>query len=237
MSLIDYLYPENELEALGNKWQEPAPKRRRLDSEVVERRVSAYLRRQQYEAARYERSFLEFQYLQRQRYEAARYERRFLKFQEQVAARSYARRKARASKRTRAAINELYLPRFIEPSLLKSCSRCNHPDNRHEEPIPPSPQLEAQSPASSADNHATPAEIRDQYRSGPFGYIFDGLRLTDQERDFVEELTSPSPPMEAQSPASSADDDPTPAEICDQFQFWPYGYIFDELQLTGLEQD
>ncbi len=48
------------------------------------------------------------------------------------------------------------------------------------------------SPENSIDTPWTPGSACDQFRSGPFDHIFDGLRLTDRERDFLEELAQPT---------------------------------------------
>lgn len=47
----------------------------------------------------------------------------------------------------------------------------------------------------SSDNCPTPSSsIVEQFRSGPFGHIFDGMRITDHERDMMEDLLSPFQP-------------------------------------------
>ena len=50
------------------------------------------------------------------------------------------------------------------------------------------------SPAST-DNCPTPAAICEKFRSGPFGHIFDAMRLTENERDMMEDLLSPATTM------------------------------------------
>lgn len=66
------------------------------------------------------------------------------------------------------------------------------------------------SPNDSVDTPSTPGSLCDRSRSGPFGHIFDGLRLTAHERDFLEELTQPDT---AESPGQRAKRAPTKAEI------------------------
>jgi hypothetical protein len=54
--------------------------------------------------------------------------------------------------------------------------------------------INVSTPSSSDDSVdilSTPGSVCDQFRSGPFGHIFDGLRLTDQERALLEELAQP----------------------------------------------
>ncbi len=65
------------------------------------------------------------------------------------------------------------------------------------------------SPDGSVDVPSTPGSVCDQFRSGPFGHIFDGLRLTDQERDLLEELAQP----DATESAGQKRRAPTAAEI------------------------
>lgn len=57
------------------------------------------------------------------------------------------------------------------------------------------------SPAST-ESCATPAAICEQFRSGPFGHIFDGMRLTENERDLMEDLLSPTSPQIQYEPLS-----------------------------------
>jgi hypothetical protein len=62
------------------------------------------------------------------------------------------------------------------------------------------------SPSSSVDNCPTPsAGIYEQLRTGPFGHLINGLRLTEHERDMMEGLLNPgaAPVMDFFSAAPS----------------------------------
>lgn len=63
------------------------------------------------------------------------------------------------------------------------------------------------SPDGSIEIPSTPSSVCDQFRSGPFGHIFDGLLLTDQERDLLEELAQPdateSPDQNRRAPTAA----------------------------------
>jgi len=100
------------------------------------------------------------------------------------------------------------LPNFIEPSILKNYLRHLHPKDSHRYNVLDSPDTGSHdteeavsSPASlvpdsipspaSTDICPTPAAICEQFRSGPFGHLFDGMRVTDNERDLMEDLLSP----------------------------------------------
>lgn len=71
------------------------------------------------------------------------------------------------------------------PPLLNIGSSMNFPSTI---------DTDCDSPDSSDDSFdipSTPGSVCDQFRSGPFGHLFDGLRITDQERDLLEELVQP----------------------------------------------
>ncbi|OAL36983.1 hypothetical protein AYO20_03752 [Fonsecaea nubica] len=232
MSFIDLLFPQKELEALGNKWHEPAPKRRKLDSgsiQVVKGSFGGQCRPSSNE-----------QYLQQRRHRVStpaslQYGRPPSSSLEHTNVRGTKR--ANSDSQSFSSTPDVnvdaqmtkamsWLPSFIEPSLVRNYLQHLHPKDRHRytishvpkpdsrprerqpqpRPSPPSVVEEAlSSPGSliadtsaspaSTDSCPTPAAICEQFRSGPFGHIFDGMRLTDNEREMMEDLLSPSAPL------------------------------------------
>ncbi|KAI1616896.1 hypothetical protein EDD37DRAFT_57391 [Exophiala viscosa] len=114
------------------------------------------------------------------------------------------------------------LPTFIEPSILKVYLQNLHPKDRPRYSVPTSPKADSQphetkhathiqheeyvafSPGSLTSDSASPASLGDtcqtpppgiyaQLRSGPFSHLIDGLRLTDHERDLMQDLLKPTP--------------------------------------------
>ncbi len=117
------------------------------------------------------------------------------------------------------ATSKSCLPSFIEPSILKNYLRHLHPKDSHrysvsnsistetyiaDEVVSSPGSLVADSTASpaSTESCATPAAVCEQFRSGPFGHIFDGMRLTANERDLMEDLLSPTTPQIQENTAS-----------------------------------
>jgi len=122
---------------------------------------------------------------------------------------------------TNAAAKKSFLPSFIEPSILKNYLKNVHPNDRSRYSLPSSPRSETQFPKPStqmlshqsteelasspgslisdssshspSDSCAMPAAICERFRSGPFGHLFDGMRITDIERDMMEDLLNPAP--------------------------------------------
>lgn len=241
MSYIDLLFPREELEALGNKWPEPANKRRKLD-------LNAGLARgqpQQQQPARPKNG------------SQANQRRHTLSVASQPSKSSSSfgsihstiKRSNSDVKLPTSLIQPLAstkstatpkscLPSFIEPTILKNYIQHLHPSDRSRYSIPNSPEPEAQpqrsegprklsimhheheedscSPASLiTDNSSSTAEnlescptptpgIYEQLRDSPFGYLIHGLRLTDHEKDLVEDLLSPNHVDMPPPPAPSA---------------------------------
>ncbi|KIX04508.1 uncharacterized protein Z518_05378 [Rhinocladiella mackenziei CBS 650.93] len=117
--------------------------------------------------------------------------------------------------------NKSCLPSFIEPTILKNYLKHIHPNDRSRYSLPNSPNPDSQlrqpvrattshqeiednasspgsltadnsSPSSSEESCPTPAPgIYEQLRSGPWSHLLEGMRITDHERDMMEDLLSP----------------------------------------------
>jgi len=216
MSFVDRLFPQAELEALGNKWHEPAPKRRKLGPGPAQavKAASGPQRKGSSDAGpehRRHRLSTPTPYLYGRQQSSTEYTHA------RNAKRSNSDSQALASAATSTLIqgksagaNKSCLPDFIEPSILKNYLRHLHPKDSPRYTVPVSPSTGSHdteetvsSPASlvpdstpspaSTDNCPTPAAVCERFRSGPFGHLFDGMRLTDNERDLMEDLLSPIP--------------------------------------------
>ncbi|KIW95184.1 uncharacterized protein Z519_03768 [Cladophialophora bantiana CBS 173.52] len=223
MSFVDLLFPQKELEALGNKWHEPAPKRRRLDSGSVQVVNESFGRQQRQ---------LSEPSLEQRRHRLStpapiQYGRPSSSF-EDIKIRGTKRANSESQPLSHApnvskqtTTTKSCFPSFIEPSILRNYLHHLHPKDRHRYTVSDVPNRESRprdttsqmsppniiedalsspgslitdtssSPASS-DSCPTPAAICEQFRSGPFGHLFNGMRLTDNERDLMEDLLNPS---------------------------------------------
>ncbi|ETI22434.1 hypothetical protein G647_06509 [Cladophialophora carrionii CBS 160.54] len=220
MSFVDLLFPQAELEALGNKWHEPAPKRRKLESGIPRgvRGAPAAQRRQSYETnLGQERHRLSALTAQQHGIRSSCPEDSRIPHTKRSNSDSQALFPPVSSTSTQQSkhptSNKSCLPSFIEPSLLRNYLRHLHPKDSHRYTSPSSPNTSfhtaedavpspgslvldsAPSPAST-DSCPTPGTVCDQFRSGPFGHLFDGMRLTDNERDLMEDLLGGTPPMQ-----------------------------------------
>ncbi|KAJ9614305.1 hypothetical protein H2200_002441 [Cladophialophora chaetospira] len=79
---------------------------------------------------------------------------------------------------------------LISPShWIDTQSESSTPESEEESAEYPSTVVSDLHPTSPAESVSTKDDSAyDQHRSGPFGRILDGLRLTDHERDLIEEL-------------------------------------------------
>ncbi|EXJ58600.1 hypothetical protein A1O7_06027 [Cladophialophora yegresii CBS 114405] len=256
MSFVDLLFPQAELEALGNKWHEPAPKRRKLGSgmpQVVKENPSAR-RRQSNETN-----------LSQRRHRLSTPTAHRPGIQSSCAEDSRTRHTKRSNSDSQALLfpatstqqakhtttSKSCLPSFIEPSLLRNYLRHLHPkdSNRYTSPSSPNsnvPSTEdavpspgslvldsAPSPAST-DNCPTPGAVCDQFRSGPFGHLFNGMRLTDNERDLMEDLLSESPPtMQEEMPTHKRRQEEGKVQVASE----DYSSIEESLLQTMLPQN
>ncbi|KIX94399.1 uncharacterized protein Z520_09785 [Fonsecaea multimorphosa CBS 102226] len=234
MSFVDLLFPQKELEALGNKWHEPAPKRRRLDAgsfgNVQVKRESLGGQRKQCSEPTLEQ--------RRHRLSTP------APIQYGRPSASFERMNVRGTKRSNSESQPVSctpnmqkqttktkscVPSFIEPSIMRNYLQHLHPKDRHRytavnepkpgskpresnlrmsppsliEDSPPSPAsliADTSSSPASSDSCPTPAAVCEQFRSGPFGHIFDGMRLTDNERDLMEDLLNPSTTLAEDQP-------------------------------------
>ena len=245
MSFVDRLFPQAELEALGNKWHEPAPKRRKLVSGTVkimkggpqsQRRetIDACLRQRQHRLS----------------VPTPRKHGRQLSLPELTPTRTTKRSNSDSQPLLSPSGTKSCLPSFIEPSLLKNYLRHLHPKDSRRYTLSDSPHTifpgadnavsspgslvpdSTHSPAST-DSCPTPATVCEQFRSGPFGHLFDGMRLTDNERDLMEDLLSPLP-------ASSLEEASSPKRKYDDVRIEPHdnqSHNYDELLLRSIFPD
>ncbi|KAK5054497.1 hypothetical protein LTR84_001388 [Exophiala bonariae] len=248
MSYIDLLFPREELEALGNKWTEPATKRRKLD-------LNAGLARgkpqRQQQPVRLNQNA---QVTQRRHTHSAPSQQRSKTpvsaggIKQTIKRSNSDARLTTLSKTPTVSAKSVVtpkscLPSFIEPSLLKNYLQHLHPNDRSRYSIPNSPEPEHQpqrseslkkthiyheydddscSPASLITDHSSSADnvdscptptpgIYEQLHEGPlgnpFGYLLHGLRLTEHEKDLMENLLNPGqvdmPPPAVPSGSSS----------------------------------
>jgi len=218
MSFVDLLFPQAELEALGNKWHEPAPKRRKLgygDMQAV-KQASEAQRRHSSEVGSGERRHrlsTPTPYLYgRQQQSSEQTKPRNTKRSNSDSQTSSSCMASPSIQSKQTATSKSCLPSFIEPSILKNYLRHLHPKDSHrytssdiqnteayvaEEAVSSPGSLVADSTASPASTEScpTPAAICEQFRSGPFGHLFDGMRVTANERDLMEDLLSPTAPQ------------------------------------------
>ncbi|KEF56425.1 uncharacterized protein A1O9_08006, partial [Exophiala aquamarina CBS 119918] len=245
MSYIDLLFPREELEALGNKWTEPANKRRKLDLNAGLARGQRQQHQPQHQPARPTPDSQANQ--RRHTLSAASQPNKSaspLGSIQNTIKRSNSDVKLPISSMQpsantkRVATPKSCLPSFIEPSILKNYLHHLHPNDRSRYSIPNSPEPETQpqrsegprrlsimhheheddscSPASLiTDNSSSTADnpescptpnpgIYEQLRDSRFGYLLHGLRLTDHEKDLVEDLLSPNQVDMPPPPAPSA---------------------------------
>lgn len=248
MSYIDLLFPREELEALGNKWPEPASKRRKLDLNAGLARGKA---QQQQQPVRVNNGT---QVTQRRHTHSTPSQQRsktplLSGGIKHTIKRSNSDVKLPRDSKTPTfsakpvATPKSCLPSFIEPSLMKNYLQHLHPNDRSRYSIPNSPEPESRpqrneslkkthiyhenddescSPASLVTDHSSSAEnvdscptpttgIYEQLHEvpfgNPFGYLLHGLRLTEHEKDLMEDLLNPGqvdmPPPPAPGTSSS----------------------------------
>lgn len=100
-------------------------------------------------------------------------------------------------------VSECYTPADVNPTMASVAVKSGTPSLMSSNHDSHSNSRECYDSASCSDS------VIEQMRSGPFGDIFDGLRLTDTEREYLEEL------LEANTGSSQAKRQkaPTAAEI------------------------
>jgi len=219
MSLVDLLFPQAELEALGNKWHEPAPKRRKVDSTKASSLSHHTSTRAGVEARCQRHSISTPSPYQSQRPASlGASELQAVRRSNSDSPSIPLKLQAPSTNIKLATRTNSCFPSFIEPSILKNYLRHLHPRDSHRynsdstsglesrsleslphpssdhgiEEFAPSPgSLIADSSSSpvSTDSCSTPAS--EKSRSGPFGQIFSGMRVTENERDMMEDLLSP----------------------------------------------
>ncbi|KIW31948.1 uncharacterized protein PV07_03534 [Cladophialophora immunda] len=266
MSFVDLLFPQKELEALGNKWHEPAPKRRRLDSGSV---GSAQVIREPLGGQRWQSSG---QTLEQRRHRLST--PASIQYGRPSPSPSSEHMNGRGTKRSNSESQSLSctpgldkqptktrscLPSFIEPSIMRNYLQHLHPKDRHRYTVSHEPRPESRprdtnlqmsppslsedalsSPGSlvadtssspaSTDSCPTPAAICEQFRSGPFGHLFNGMRLTDNERDLMEDLLNPVTTIPADEAHSQA-----VKEVAPKVELAPEDYLeIDEVLLQNM---
>jgi hypothetical protein len=209
MSLVDQLFPQDQLEELGNRWHEdePSSKRRKIAASVDGSSASGLALFASCQGWDVWPTSDEDSTPRVRRAQSASQPRT-----------STVRQAATAKAKAKARSNSCF-PSFIEDSLLQNYLRQAHPKDRlryssksetdtavHDAQFTPgenSPGVKEESTSSpgsliadtsspaSTESCPSPVAICDQFRSGPFGHIFAGLRCTDVERDMVEDLLKP----------------------------------------------
>lgn len=209
MSLIDRLFPLQELEALGNKWPGPVNKKRKLECEAVSSQPRKHNKQDSHDHRRHTVSSI------------SKPSQPITKSTPSSGTDQTIKRSNSSSQpNSFSTASRSCLPNFIEPSLLKNYLQHLHPRDRHRYSVTNTPEPEAQpaptqrgrTPAESDENSHSPASmvtdssspsssegcatpsaaIFEQFRSGPFGHLFNGMRLTEHERDFMEDLLGPT---------------------------------------------
>lgn len=209
MSLIDRLFPLQELEALGNKWPGPVNKKRKLEGEAGQIQPRKHNKQDSHDHRRHTVSNI------------SKPSQPITKSTPSSGTDPTIKRSNSSSQpNSFSTASRSCLPNFIEPSLLKNYLQHLHPKDRHRYSVANTPEPDVQlaptqtertpvesdesthSPASmmtdssspsSSEGCATPsAAVFEQFRSGPFGHLFNGMRLTEHERDFMEDLLGPT---------------------------------------------
>ncbi|KIW67140.1 hypothetical protein PV04_06412 [Phialophora macrospora] len=225
MSFVDLLFPQAELEALGNKWHEPAPKRRKLESgnpHVLKGALEVQRRQSSETDLSQRRHRLSTPTAYRYGIQSSSSEgtgvRHAAKRSNSDSQALFPSMNNTSTQQAKHRTSTSCLPSFIEPSLLRNYLRHLHPRDSHRYTTPNSPNTNSHatedavsSPGSlvpdstpspaPTESCSTPGTFCDQFRSGPFGHIFDGMRVTDNERDLMEDLLSPTtPPSQEEMP-------------------------------------
>ncbi|KIV88508.1 hypothetical protein PV10_08189 [Exophiala mesophila] len=210
MSLLERLFPLQELEALGNKYHDPSNKKRKLEGEASQSKPRKQNKQDSHDHRRHTMS--DVSKLSRPITMSTSLSR--------STEPSIKRSNSSSQSTSLTTASRSCLPNFIEPSLLKNYLQHLHPKDRHRYSMTNTPEPEVSrassqrgrtpieneenthSPASmvtdtsspsSSEGCATPsAAMFEQFRSGPFGHLFNGMRLTEHERDFMEDLLGPT---------------------------------------------
>ncbi|KIV79895.1 hypothetical protein PV11_07436 [Exophiala sideris] len=246
-SFIDRLFPMDQLEALGNKWPEPANKRRKLDCSIKQTQTQSQqqqpLRRQHSQSVSIDPRDHRFSLSSQHGKPSAS-----MHGNKPTGALRRANTDSMAARPTRPTPNvnskptvKSCLPTFIEPSILNVYLHNLHPKDRPRYSVPASPKADTQaretkhatriqyeeyaafspgsltsdsaSPASSGETCQTPPPgIYAQLRSGPFSHLIDGLRVTDHERDLMQDLLKPAPVALPMPPAATGEKRKAPTD-------------------------
>ncbi len=230
-SFIDLLFPVEQLEALGNKWPEPAPKRRKVEATNLpgrQERQSVPPRRQNSASTVLDQ--------RRHRLSSASQPGKPRPSLAQIHANIGTTKRSNSesspstnigaglsgqsttwdAQRTAPAKPSSCLPTFIEPSILNRYLDHLHPNDRPRYSIPDnSPKVDAQTQVCSG---------RPTNR-GPWEY--------------EENASSPaSLTTDSASPSSSVDNCPTPsAGIYEQLRSGPFSHLINGLRITEHERD
>ncbi|KAK4934445.1 hypothetical protein LTR10_024296 [Elasticomyces elasticus] len=210
---IDRLFPVEQLEALDNKWPESANKRRKLDYSINQTQTQVQQpqpsRRQHSQHGKPSASM----HVNKPTGTLKRVNT------DSMAARPS---RPMPNVKSNSSTAKSCLPTFIEPSIRKVYLHNLHPKDRPRHSEPTIPRADTQrpatkhattirheeyavfSPGSLTSDSAFPASSGDTYltptpgnyaqlRSGRFSHLIDGLRLTDHERDLMQDLLRPAP--------------------------------------------
>lgn len=217
MSFIDRLFPAAELEALGNKWPMPVNKKRKLDSEHEQKQARKQIHTSSLDHRRHTVSLPSKQSSTTSSMKSVA---NTIKRSNSASQPSNVTKPAAPKTTSRSCLPNFIEPSLLKNYLHhlhpSDRSRYSIPESLEPEVKPastkPSRSIMAQiesdesacSPASmTTDNSSSSAASEpescptpsagmfEQYRTGPFGHLFNGMRITEHERDFMEDLLGP----------------------------------------------
>ncbi|EXJ77786.1 hypothetical protein A1O3_10015 [Capronia epimyces CBS 606.96] len=224
MSFVDLLFPQAELEALGNRWHEPAPKRRKLDLEAGPRREQGPKQNRTAapagpETDRHRRFTTSCSQPRRlsSKSHGGTVKRSNSDSRPAVVVSRKATSPSADSTTTTTSAAMSFLPSFIEPSILQNYLQHLHPRDRPRYSLPNSPKPDTQSP-SQEETHP--------------------IHSHQQRHDEDDESSPGALTADTRSPTPSSDCYPTPsAGIFEQLHCGPFSGLIQGLRFTEHERD
>ncbi|EXJ86028.1 hypothetical protein A1O1_06397 [Capronia coronata CBS 617.96] len=232
MSLVDLLFPQAELEALGNRWHEPVPKRRRIDPDVgpghergpkQDRGATlATSRRHNSDSAVYlgrRGSFATTRRRMSSKSHTSTAKRSNPEFKPSATSSSNtatSTSRSTATTKTTAPTAKSFLPSFIEPSILQNYLQHLHPNDRPRYTLPNH---------SQGETHSRSDE--------------DARRVPQEGKHDEDCISSPGAlTADTSSPAPSHDHCATPSPgIYEQLHCAPFSHLIQGLRCTEHERD
>ncbi|KAJ9630292.1 hypothetical protein H2204_008510 [Knufia peltigerae] len=230
-SILERLFPVEQLEALGNKWPESAPKRRKFDNGASQDQqriwtMPAPVRRQNSGSAIPDIRHHRLSTSSQQRGINPRYATQSTQIRRsnsESVPRNSPTPSASSVRSNSSSVQKSCLPAFIEPSLMQVYLHNLHPKDRSRYSLPGSPTCSSDtttrpeeprrismasrrennhedsisSPGSLTTDTSSPQYLGEACTTppasaGPFSDLIYGLRLTDHERGFMNDLLNPS---------------------------------------------